>query len=90
MQGKAHFNSEAWDNIHRDKDDAVNLYQAAKKKLTKKPDALSALKELYIYWRASMDLLAPSMGESEPMYELRTNEQEKGIVERQNRLEVEL
>lgn len=90
MLGQAHLNSEPWDIIRRDKEDAVSLYQAAKQKLSKKPDALGALKELYVYWRASMELLAPSAEEREPTYKLRTDERWAGIVERQNKLEIEL
>ncbi len=77
-------------NLPLDRQDAVGLYQAAKAKLSKNPAALSALKDLYAYWQASMDLLVHSAGDTVTIYKFRTDERWKGLADRQSKLEIEI
>jgi hypothetical protein len=90
LGGRAYLPTKAHDKIRRDREDGKSLYNLARQELAGKPEALSSLKELFVAWLTSIDLLSPQLDESPAAFEQRTAFPRPAIVDADNRLEAEL
>jgi len=90
LGGRAYPLKKAYDKIWRDRTDGKALYNLARQELAGKFEALSALKDLFVAWMTSIDLLSPRVDESPEAFEQRTAYPRPAIVEADNRLDAEL